>query len=206
MTTTRPAAQATAGPHARWTGPSGRLNTTWHRRALLVFAVVVIAHWGEHLAQAVQIYVMGWPVPEAGGLLGLAVPWLVTSEWMHYGYALVMLIGLVTLRHGFTGRARRWWNASMWTQVWHHFEHLLLLLQASTGAYLAGAVKPTSIVQLLVPRVELHLFYNTLVTLPMVVAMVLHHRRTARDAQDVTVPACSCGTSVRRRAGLVAAG
>jgi hypothetical protein len=165
------------------------LNTRWHKAALTVFAVIVVAHWGEHLAQAFQIYVLGWPSPKAGGLLGRAYPWLVTSEWMHYGYAVVMLVGLVALRHGFTGRARRWWDASMWIQVWHHTEHLLLLLQALTGAYLLGGGKPTSIVQLLVPRVELHLFYNTLVTVPMIVAMVLHRR--AHTAGDPT-PRCSC--------------
>jgi hypothetical protein len=33
---------------------------------------------------------------------------------------------------------------------------------------------PTSLVQLWVPRVELHLFYNAVVFLPMVVAM-FHH-------------------------------
>ena len=35
---------------------------------------------------------------------------------------------------------------------------------------------PTSIAQLVFPRVELHLFYNTIVTIPMVVAMFYHLR------------------------------
>jgi hypothetical protein len=152
------------------------VTTRRHSAALAAFAAIVVAHWAEHLTQAFQIYVLHWPLPKAGGALGLAFPWLVTSEWLHYGYAIVMLVGLVTLRHGFTGSARRWWNAAMWIQVWHHLEHLLLLLQAVTGAYLLGAAKPTSLVQLIVPRVELHLFYNTAVTVPMVVAMVLHAR------------------------------
>ena len=29
-----------------------RLNTEWHERALQVFMLVVLAHWAEHLAQA----------------------------------------------------------------------------------------------------------------------------------------------------------
>jgi hypothetical protein len=33
---------------------------------------------------------------------------------------------------------------------------------------------PTSIVQLWVPRVELHLFYNAIVFIPMVIAMYYH--------------------------------
>lgn len=165
------------------------LNGRLHKIGLRVFLVIVLAHWAEHLTQAVQIYVMGWPVPEARGVLGIPFPWLVTSEWMHYGYALIMLVGFVLLRPGFTGSSRTWWNITLGVQVWHHFEHLLLLVQAMSGAYLAGRAVPTSIVQLIAPRVELHLFYNALVTLPMVVAMVLHVRA---DRADNAGARCTC--------------
>jgi hypothetical protein len=170
------------------------LNARHHHVALLLFAAIVVAHWAEHLAQAFQIYALGWPKPAAGGVLGLVWPWLVTSEWMHYGYAVVMLGGLVALRHAFTGPSRTWWNAALWIQAWHHVEHLLLLVQASTGAYLLGASAPTSIAQLIIPRVELHLFYNTVVTVPMVVAMVLHRRNRPADAAQ---PTCRCATRPR---------
>lgn len=154
----------------------GWLNGRGHRIALNVFMLIVIAHWVEHITQAVQIYALGWPRPRAKGALGLAFPWLITSEWLHYGFALVMLVGLIILRPGFTGRAKSWWTAALWIQVWHHFEHLLLLVQAITGTYLLGAAAPTSIAQLVFPRVELHLFYNAIVFIPMVVAVVLHMR------------------------------
>ena len=49
--------------------------------------VIVLAHWAEHLVQAYQIYVMGWPRPKANGLVGLCYPWLIKSETLHYGYA-----------------------------------------------------------------------------------------------------------------------
>ncbi|MEV7008613.1 hypothetical protein [Streptosporangium sp. NPDC051022] len=164
------------------------INGPQHRTWLNVFLFIVLAHWTEHVAQAVQIYVLGWPIPQARGVLGLPFPWLVTSEWMHYGYALLMLVGLITLRKGFTGRARTWWNISLGIQVWHHLEHLLLLLQALTGHHLMGRPVPTSIIQLLVPRVELHLFYNAIVFVPMVVAMVLHRRPNESERA-----AMSCG-------------
>ena len=70
---------------------TGKLNTRWHERALQVFMFTGLAHWGEHLVQAYQIYVMGWPRPQANGILGLWYPWLIKSETLHYGYALVML-------------------------------------------------------------------------------------------------------------------
>ena len=78
-----------------------KLNVQWHERALRLFMIVVLGHWAEHLAQAVQIWVLHWPRPKAGGVLGLWFPWLVTSEVLHYGYALIMLVGIWVLRKGF---------------------------------------------------------------------------------------------------------
>ncbi|GAA3071331.1 hypothetical protein GCM10010485_06170 [Streptosporangium carneum] len=168
------------------------VNGPQHKTWLNVFLVIVVAHWAEHVAQAVQIYALGWPAAEARGVLGRPFPWLVTSEWMHYGYALLMLVGLILLRKGFTGRSRTWWNISLGIQVWHHLEHLLLLLQALTGNHLLGRPVPTSILQLAFPRVELHLFYNAVVFVPMVVAMVLHRR--PRESERA---AMSCNCAVR---------
>src|SRR5215475_12823162 len=152
-----------------------RLNGRYHETALRVFMVIVLAHWGEHLFQAVQIYVLGWPVPKALGMLGLFYPWLVKSEVMHYGYALVMLIGLWVFRPGFTGvKDRRWWTIALVIQFWHHIEHLLLISQATIGHNLFGRPVPTSILQLWMPRVELHLFYNSIVFVPMIIGMYYH--------------------------------
>ncbi|MBM6405609.1 hypothetical protein JQN72_15295 [Phycicoccus sp. CSK15P-2] len=150
-----------------------------HSVLLIGFGAVVLGHWSEHIVQAVQIYALGWPVPEAQGVLGLAFPWLVTSELMHYGYALVMVVGLWVLRNGFAGAARQWWMLSFVLQFWHHAEHLLLFGQATIGHNLGGSPVPMSLLQFFVPRVELHLFYNTIVTIPMVVTMVLRRGRTA---------------------------
>ena len=91
------------------TGFLYNLNTIWHKRALQLFLLIVLAHWAEHLAQAVQIYILKWPRPQSNGVLGLFYPWLVTTEALHYGYAIVMLIGLFVLRKGFTGTSRMWW-------------------------------------------------------------------------------------------------
>ncbi|MFE9644272.1 hypothetical protein ACFYO0_09065 [Streptomyces sp. NPDC006365] len=165
------------------------LNSRHHQTGLRVFLVIVLAHWAEHMAQAIQVYLLGWPVPDARGVLGVPFPWLVTSEWMHYGYALIMLGGFVLLRPGFTGASRTWWNTALGIQVWHHFEHGLLLVQALAGSYLFGKAAPASVIQLFVPRVELHLFYNTVVTLPMVVAMMLHTR--SHRADNATAQ-CTC--------------
>jgi hypothetical protein len=161
---------------ARAAAPSfhEKLNGRWHKPALQLFLAVVLAHWAEHLAQATQIYLLGWPVPEARGVLGLWFPWLVKSELMHYLYALVMLVGLWMLRDGFRGPSRRWWTVALGIQFWHHIEHALLIGQAVSAHNLFGAPVPMSVLQLLIPRVELHLFYNTIVFIPMVTGMYLH--------------------------------
>lgn len=169
------------------------LNGKAHKAALMGFLVIVLAHWVEHLTQAFQIYALDWPRPKAGGFLGLYFPWLVSSEWLHYGYAILMLVGFIVLRPGFTGRARTWWSMALWIQVWHHFEHLLLLLQKLTGANLVGKPVPTSIAQLVFPRVELHLFYNAIVFLPMVIAMIYHMRPRPEERKLMR---CSCAAAI----------
>jgi hypothetical protein len=151
-----------------------KINGVWHKQALWTYTAIVLAHWAEHLAQAFQIYVLGWSLPESRGILGLWFPSLITSEALHYLYALVMLIGFWILRTGFVGRSYTWWMIAFWIQFWHHIEHALLQGQAILGAHLFGAPVPMSIAQLVIPRVELHLFYNTVVTIPMVIAMFYH--------------------------------
>ena len=174
------------------------LNGRYHRRALWVFMAIVLAHWAEHVAQAFQLWVLGWPLKEARGVLGLPFPWLVKTEYLHYGYAIIMLIGIFLLRPGFTGRARAWWDVALVIQFWHHFEHALLLYQAGTGHFLFGKTVPTSVIQLVIPRVGLHLIYNGLVTIPMVVAMVLHTHPAPAEAREAN---CSCAAASRGRQG-----
>jgi hypothetical protein len=168
-------AHAEALPGTGKAGLLDRLNGPAHERALQVFMVIVLAHWAEHLLQAFQIYGLGWPVPEARGALGYFYPWLVKSEVLHYSYAVIMLVALWTLRSGFSGTAdRRWWTIALVIQFWHHIEHGLLQTQAALGQSFFGSPVPTSIAQLWFPRVELHLFYNTVVFIPMVIAMYHH--------------------------------
>ncbi|OJF16245.1 hypothetical protein [Couchioplanes caeruleus] len=168
------------------------LNENHHRAALNIFMLIVLAHWAEHIVQAVQIWGLGWTPPQSRGVLGMPFPWLVSSEWLHYGYALVMVAGLWMLRDGFTAASRRWWLLAFGIQAWHHVEHLLLLLQAQTGRPLFGQAVPTSILQMVVPRVELHLFYNTVVFVPMVIAVYLHLRPSEAEARRMH---CNCRPS-----------
>ncbi len=175
-----------AGVSATW---YESLNTRWHKVGLRTFMVVVALHWVEHIVQAWQVFVLHWPRAMSMGLLGMLYPWLMKTEVLHYGFALVMLVFLWVLRRGFTGRAYTWWMVSFWLQFWHHIEHGLLFYQALSGRYLFGGTVPTSIGQIWVPRIELHLVYNTLVFIPMMFGMYYHLNP---PGGETAVPMCTC--------------
>jgi hypothetical protein len=166
-----------------------KLNHQWHKLGLQIFMVIVLAHWAEHLSQAFQIYVLHWPIPDSRGVLGLWFPWLIKSELLHYLYALIMIIGLWVFRKGFQGVSYTWWMVAFGIQFWHHIEHALLQTQAIIGHNLYGSPVPLSIIQLWIPRVELHLFYNTIVFIPMVLAMYFHMFPPKDEAPNY---GCSC--------------
>jgi hypothetical protein len=193
---------STAGiQHA--SGPFGSfyesLNTRRHRVALQAFMALVLFHWLEHLVQAYQFFVMRWSRSMSMGMLGMYYPWLMQSEVLHYGFALVMLLGLWMLRKAFTGTSRTWWMVAFWIQFWHHFEHFILFYQAQTRQFWFGGAVPTSVGQIWIPRIELHLIYNALVFIPMVFAMYYHVYPPSRDAVKAT---CACA---RRQAQLATA-
>ena len=177
-----------------------KLNGPWHEWALRSFMVIVLAHWAEHLAQAYQVYVLKWAPHHAGGVLGQAFPWLVHSEVLHYGYAVIMLVGIWTTLPGFVGRSRQWWLAALVIQFWHHIEHALLQAQAITGHPFFGRAVPTSILQLWFPRLELHLFYNTVVFVPMIVGMYYHLFPSPPEAGHMH---CSCALQLSRATGRI---
>lgn len=150
------------------------LNGNAHRRALSAFMLLVFAHWAEHIAQAYQVFVLGWSRPAAGGLLGLWFPFLATSKVLHFAYNFTLFFGLACLRPGFQRRARAWWTVALVVQGWHLFERTLLQGQWLTGFYLFGATQQASILQLWIPRVELHFLYNSLVFIPMLPALFFY--------------------------------
>lgn len=166
-----------------------KYNTHEHEFALRLYTAIVLAHWAEHLVQAFQIFVLNMARPDSRGVLGQFFPWLVTSEWLHYAYAIFMLIGLFFLRKGFVGRSKTWWKVALVIQFWHHIEHFLLLLQAAFKHNLFNSPVPVSILQLYIPRVELHMFYNTIVTIPMAISMYYHLFPTLEELNHME---CTC--------------
>ncbi|WP_315785272.1 hypothetical protein [Fischerella sp. JS2] len=172
------------------------LNGRWHKRAMQIFMIVILAHLSEHLFQGFQLWVLHWPRPQCLGVLGLFYPSLVHSEWLHYGHALFMLLGLALLRPAITiTQALFWWNIAFAIQFWHHIEHALLLGQSLIHKNLYQFAGPVSIAQIIaqyfsdrpftgqpwLPRIELHLFYNLIVLIPMLIALRYHRFPPASD-------------------------
>ena len=162
-----------------------RRNGSFHQQALWLFMLIVLGHWSEHLVQIYQIYVMGWLPKAAGGVLGIWFPQLITSEVLHFTYNLLLWGGILLLRPGFQGQARRWWNGALIAQSWHFFEHFLLQVQWLTGVYLFGAAKQTSIGELWLPRVELHFMYNLIVFVPLMIGVVIYFKQRSQQHTEV---------------------
>jgi hypothetical protein len=173
----------------RSTGLLANLNGRHHKQALILFTLAVTVHYFEHIGQAVEVLGLGWKSKDAGGFIGLLYPPAVTSEIMHYSFAVFMTIGFWVLRPAFKGRALRWWTLAFVIEFWHHFEQFLLITQHYAHHYLFGGTEPTSVLQIFFPRLELHLFYNTIVAIPMVVALVFHFRP---DASERARAVCNC--------------
>lgn len=139
-----------------------------------IFGALMIAHWLEHLFQAYQVYVMHMDRSCALGMLGMKYPWLIRTESLHFVFALLTVAGFLYAGwHYFESKfATKLWAFGCLVSIWHSIEHTLLFYQATTHRYLFGAHQPMSIIQLFVPRIELHLFYNSIITLFMVFALI----------------------------------
>lgn len=154
------------------------LNGSSHLPSLLIYLLIVGGHFAEHALQIVQVFVLGWDRPDAGGLLGLLFPTAAANETLHFTYNTLQITGLILLAPGFRQAplALRWWLAALVLQSWHWLEHAFLIWQHATGIYFYGAIKQMSILERFVPRVELHFAYNLLAFVPTMVAFALYLR------------------------------
>jgi hypothetical protein len=144
---------------------------------MVLYMAVVVLHMCEHILQLYQFAVLGWARPASGGLLGLWAPQLAMSELLHFSYNSFQLIGLLALLGGFKGRARTFWIIAIGLQSWHWIEHALLQMQWITKLYLYDGPKPMSVLEILLPRIELHFIYNMMVVIPTLIAVYLYVRK-----------------------------
>ncbi|MBC7539482.1 MAG: hypothetical protein H7281_11725 [Bacteriovorax sp.] len=67
------------------------INSKQHELALRIYMFIVLAHWGVHLVQAFQFFVLKCPRPASRGILG---SWwtvsLVIQFWHHIEHLLLL--------------------------------------------------------------------------------------------------------------------
>ncbi len=165
---------------AMW-APVVFMETAWmyrHFGWIALFYVLVITQGGhllEHVAQMVQLHVMGRRGPDARGVVGA-----LDVEWVHLGFNTWVFIALLTLLVRF--RRNPWMWVTLAAAVWHQAEHTYII-----SVFLSTGVEGTPGLLAMggrlwggldVTRPDLHFFYNVGETVPLVVAFVWQLRRT----------------------------
>lgn len=116
--------------------------------ALLSVAFVVqTAHYAEHVAQVIQIYLLDLRPPEAHGLLGSVFDF----EWVHFVYNTGLELGLLLLWRGYRKASRqesldrgglRLLVGLVLFQGYHAVEHIIKLYQYLFDPYYQFGLRP----------------------------------------------------------------
>ncbi|SRR5260370_105688 len=89
--------------------------------ALLYLLVVAqAAHTIEHLAQMVEVHVLGWPGPKAGGIIGF-----LNTEWVHLVWNSWVLLAAFMLLFAF--RRNVWLWILFLFAIYHEAEHVYMV-------------------------------------------------------------------------------
>lgn len=138
------------------------------RRYLLIFLGTAVAIQGahdmEHIVQSIQVFFLGVPRAQAGGLLGSVFDFPV----VHFIYNIVFFVALtwaVAWVYGLGG-FRKFDAAGMWAlliaagiQAYHAVEHILQISQEAA----TGTQRPPGAIGLIGDNVIAHLVLNTAV-------------------------------------------
>jgi len=138
------------------------------RRYLLIFlgtAVVIQGlHDMEHIVQSIQVFFLGVPRAQAGGLLGSVFDF----PMVHFAYNILFFVALtwaVAWVYGLGG-FRKFDAAGMWTlliaagiQAYHAVEHILQVSQEAA----TGTQRPPGAIGLIGDNIIAHLILNTVV-------------------------------------------
>lgn len=148
-----------------------------------VMAFVQTIHFSEHVIEVVQVHVFNNPLRQAQAIFGQF-----NVEWVHFTGDTGLTIGTLLLLTRY--RFNPWLYVAAVFQIAHQAEHSYLIfnylhyhvapgapgLLASPGGAIAGGVG--------LNRPDLHLIYNTLFTVPFVIALVYQVRRIYDSALD----------------------
>jgi hypothetical protein len=134
----------------------------------LALALTQTGHVGEHVVQVIQLRLLGLSGEHAHGVFGA-----LDIEWVHFGWNAWILLAVALLLVRF--RANPWLWLTLPLAGWHLAEHVLLLAiylatgvpgspgLLATGGLLGGGLP--------VARPDLHLLYNLVETVPLILGL-----------------------------------
>lgn len=149
-----------------------------HYQWLALFYILVITQGGhvlEHVAQMIQIHLLGLRGADARGVFGQ-----LDIEWVHFVWNTWVLVALLLLVVRF--RRNPWLLITLAIAGWHEFEHVYIMSvflsteKAGTpgllaaGGLIGGGLRLT--------RPDLHFLYNLAETTPLVAAFIYQLRRS----------------------------
>jgi hypothetical protein len=160
-------------------------------------AIVQTLHYSEHCIEVIQVHFFNTPIPQA-----LALFSKLNVEGVHFVGDSFLTIGTIALLWKFPRNPWLWVAAPF--QILHQAEHTFLFTMHVFWGYPQGgpglfAYKPGSatVPQMngalgsFLNRPDLHWIYNTLYTIPFVIALVYQLRRTYDEALDEAFPEAS---------------
>jgi Cyclic nucleotide-binding domain len=161
-----------------------------------VMAIVQTIHYSEHCIEVIQVHIFNTPVSQS-----LAIFSKLNVEGVHFFGDTFLTIGTMALLWRFPRNPWLWVAAPF--QVFHQSEHTFLFFEHVLWGYPAGgpglfAYKPANAAmgtpQLngalgsLLNRPDLHWIYNTLYTVPFVIALVYQLKSVYDEALDEAFP------------------
>lgn len=161
------------------------VRTTWRAAGAwlafyLVLAVTQTGHVGEHVVQIVQLRLLGLTGEHAHGIFGA-----LDIEWVHFIWNSWVLVAVVVLLVGRPENRWLWVTAPL--AAWHLFEHTFLIatylltgVEGNPGLLAMGGLLGNG---LPLARADLHLLYNVLETIPLLIGLGYAWRHAAGTSQ-----------------------
>jgi Cyclic nucleotide-binding domain len=158
----------------------------WFALFLLVGFVQLI-HYSEHCIQVIQIHFFGDSPHNSQAIFGT-----LNSEWVHFTGDTFLTIATLVLLKKFPRNPWLWIAVPF--QILHQAEHTFIMTGYLFQGYPAGGpgllASPNGAIfgGIGLARADLHWIYNTLYTIPLVLALVWELKRTYDESLDVAFP------------------
>lgn len=152
----------------------------------LVMAIVQTLHYSEHIIEVIQYHIFNTPAKDS-----LALFSRLNVEGVHFAGDSFLTFGTLALIYKFPRNPWLW--VALPFQIIHQAEHTFLFWEHVVDNYPAGGAglfaKGGAVVgDWGLIRPDLHFIYNTLYTIPFVIALVYQLKRTYDEALDEAFP------------------